>query len=87
VKDPRNTLAVKYARFIKERRFENAQFFVGIVEAMVARVERQDKGKGNQNFTYNPLLEEWAGVCAVTSPRTYRLLAQQLQLPSERHLA
>lgn len=51
---------------------------------MVNARDREERGVGLQNFQYTPALDEFAHICAITSPETYRLLRRHLPLPTIR---
>ncbi|KAF8197121.1 hypothetical protein BJ912DRAFT_923213 [Pholiota molesta] len=48
-----------FARQFAQGKFDDDEVFTGLVEVMVLRVEREDKGRGMQNMTYPPAFDEW----------------------------
>ncbi|KAH7903226.1 hypothetical protein BJ138DRAFT_983430, partial [Hygrophoropsis aurantiaca] len=56
----RNSPCVRYAIGVLEGKYNDNQIFAGLVEAMVQRLDRQERGVGLQNFQYTPAFEEFA---------------------------
>ncbi|KAH7906400.1 hypothetical protein BJ138DRAFT_1016289 [Hygrophoropsis aurantiaca] len=82
----RNSLCIRYAIGVLEGKYKDNTVFTGLVEATVLAQERSERGVGLQNFEYTPCFEEFAHMCAITSPEAYRLLSKAIQLPTVRNL-
>ncbi|KAH7905193.1 hypothetical protein BJ138DRAFT_1130617 [Hygrophoropsis aurantiaca] len=85
-KNPKHSVSVRYAIGVLQGKYKDSSVFTGMVEATVHAHERRERGVGLQNFTYTPSYEEFAHMCAITSPATYRLLSESFQLPTQRNL-
>ncbi|KAH7912049.1 hypothetical protein BJ138DRAFT_1005353, partial [Hygrophoropsis aurantiaca] len=82
----KNSVCVRYALGVLEGKYDGSDVFTGLVKATVLAQERREKGKGLQNFQYDPSYEEFAHMCAIISPETYRLLSRSFQMPTQRNL-
>lgn len=60
--------------------------FNGLLHAIVLGHEREEHGKGMQNFQYSPEWEEMCNIVRIHSPRAYEALKKQLPMPSIRNL-
>jgi hypothetical protein len=75
---------VKYALGVLSGKYQNHKVFTGLVDAMVQARDREERGVGLQNFEYTPALDEFAHICAITSPKAYRMLQREFPLRSLR---
>ncbi|KAF8166954.1 hypothetical protein BJ912DRAFT_1149772 [Pholiota molesta] len=64
----------------------NNEVFNGLVEAMVQKFDREERGVGKQNFQYAPAWEEMCHIIRIQSPRAYKLLRLYFPMPDERSL-
>jgi len=53
---------------------------------MVTRHDKEDRGVGMQNFTYNPAWEEICHITSVHSPKAYKALREYLPMPNMKNL-
>lgn len=60
------------------------QVFSGLVEAVVQKHDREERGVGMQNFRYAPAWDELCHIINVHSPRAYRAVKDHLPMPTER---
>lgn len=51
---------------------------------MVAKLDRDERGVGMQNFRYAPAWDEFCHSIKISSPRAYRVLQEHLPARSER---
>jgi hypothetical protein len=58
--------------------------FTGLVEAMVCKMDREERGTGMQNFHYPPAYDEFMHCLKIQSPRAYRLVSEYFMARSER---
>ena len=58
--------------------------FNGLLQAMVSKHDREERGVGLQNFSYTPAWEELCHIIRIQSPRAYTSLKDYLPMPSER---
>ena len=83
--DPQTSIWVRFARGVVRGEYKDNLVFLGMIEATVMAHNRKSRGVGLQNMQYQPIYEEFAHMVALTSPRTYKLFASHIQLPSLRH--
>ncbi|KAF7305276.1 hypothetical protein HMN09_00778600 [Mycena chlorophos] len=50
---------VRFAKGVLAGKYSDYNVFLGLVNAMVQRVEREERGKGMQNFQYTPAWDEF----------------------------
>lgn len=76
---------MRYALGVLDGKYKDHSIFTGLVDAMVNARDREERGIGLQNFEYTPALDEFAHICAITSPEAYRLLQKHIPLPTIRN--
>lgn len=59
--------------------------FNGLLEAMVQKHDREDRGIGLQNFKYAPAWDEFCHIVNIHSPRAYRALRHSFPAPTQRN--
>ncbi|KAF8328951.1 hypothetical protein F5887DRAFT_1287968 [Amanita rubescens] len=64
---------VRYALGVLRGKYNN-DVFNGLVEAVVTKYEKEERGVGMQNFKYAPAWDELCHIISTHSPRTYRVL-------------
>jgi hypothetical protein len=62
----------------------NDKVFSGLIHAMVAKLDRDERSVGMQNFRYAPAWDEFCHSIKICSPRAYRALQEHLPAKSER---
>jgi hypothetical protein len=60
--------------------------FLGLIEAMVGKVDRKERKVGNQNFKYGNEVVDFSQLMMTISPQSYRYMQMHLQLPTICHL-
>ncbi|KAH6870856.1 hypothetical protein BKA70DRAFT_1578587 [Coprinopsis sp. MPI-PUGE-AT-0042] len=83
--EARHSPCVKYALGNLSGKY-NEKTFEGLVNAYVTMQERQEKGKGMQNFEYSAEFLDMCRDLHATSPAAYRSLKDIIQMPAERTL-
>ncbi|KAH6903462.1 hypothetical protein BKA70DRAFT_1110856 [Coprinopsis sp. MPI-PUGE-AT-0042] len=83
--EARQSPCVKYALGNLSGKY-NEKTFEGLVNAYIAMQERQEKGKGMQNFEYSAEFLDMCRDLHATSPAAYRSLKDIIQIPTERTL-
>ncbi|KAF9780852.1 hypothetical protein BJ322DRAFT_1112246 [Thelephora terrestris] len=83
--DPQTSMWVRFVRGVIKGEYDDKLVFLAMIQATVTAHDRNSRGVGLQNMIYLPIYEEFTQMVALTSPRTYRLLAPHIQLPSLRH--
>ena len=76
---------VRFTRGVIKGEYNDNLVFLAMIQATVTAHDREIRGVGLQNMSYLPIYEEFTQMVALTSPRTYRLFAPHIQLPSLRH--
>lgn len=76
---------VRFVRGVVKGEYDDKLVFLAMIQATVTAHDRESRGVGLQNMSYLPIYEEFTQMVALTSPRTYRLFAPHIQLPSLRH--
>jgi len=83
--DQKTSMWVRFVRGVIKGEYDDKLVFLAMIQATVTAHDRESRGVGLQNMTYLPIYEEFTQMVALTSPRTYRLFAPHIQLPSLRH--
>ncbi|EEB97356.1 hypothetical protein MPER_03340 [Moniliophthora perniciosa FA553] len=53
---------IKFAKGAIQGKYEDNAVFLGLVRAMVQKIDRKDRGVGMQNFTYAPAWDEFVQI-------------------------
>ncbi|KAJ6616541.1 hypothetical protein B0H10DRAFT_2390685 [Mycena sp. CBHHK59/15] len=67
--DAKNTPCIRYAQGVLEGKY-NDQVFSGLVEAMVTKIDREERGVGMQNFDHAPAWDESRGLSCIAGAST-----------------
>ncbi|KAJ6621927.1 hypothetical protein B0H10DRAFT_1910305 [Mycena sp. CBHHK59/15] len=67
--DAKNTPCIKSAQGTLQGKYTDFKVFGGLVEAMIQKVDRLERGVGMQNFKYPPAWDEMAHIVNIHSPR------------------
>ncbi|KAF7973318.1 hypothetical protein HWV62_15563 [Athelia sp. TMB] len=86
-KNPRNP-CILYAKNVLDGHYKDGaeEVFVQLVEAMVTKQDKIERGVGLQNFKYGPGLKELSHLIQIQSPRVYQSLRKIFPLPTARNL-
>lgn len=76
-KNAKTTPCVRYAVGVLKGKYDNA-VFNGLLEAVVTKYDKEERGVGLQNFRYAPAWDEMCHIISIQSPRTYRALLEFL---------
>ncbi|KAJ6615027.1 hypothetical protein B0H10DRAFT_2220789 [Mycena sp. CBHHK59/15] len=79
----KTTPCVRYAQGALQGKYDN-EVFNGLVEAMVTKADREERGVGMQNFKYAPAYDEFCNILRINSPAAYRAFQEHLPGRSER---
>ncbi|KAJ6522433.1 hypothetical protein DFH09DRAFT_1421922 [Mycena vulgaris] len=82
--DAKNTPCIKYAQGTLKGKYTDFKVFEGLVEAMVMKVDRLERGVGMQNFKYAPAWDEMAHIINIHSPRAARALEKHFSMRTQR---
>ncbi|KAJ7195374.1 hypothetical protein GGX14DRAFT_575691 [Mycena pura] len=77
---------LRFARGVALGHYNDLKVFLGLVETMVLATERRIRGVGMQNFKYPQEWREFGALIRMTSPRSYRSMAQHFRMESERSI-
>ena len=77
---------VQFAIGAIDGKYNDDRVFLGLIEAMVGKLDRKERKVGNQNFKYTKEVVDFSQLIMTISPQSYRYMRPQLQLPSVRHL-
>jgi hypothetical protein len=73
-KDAKNSPFIRFAEGAPEGKYQGYGVFTALVEAMVTKVDKEERGVGMQNFTFAPAWDEFVALVSIQSPRTHALL-------------
>jgi hypothetical protein len=79
-------LCLLYAKGVISGEFKSEYIFIGLVEAMVSKKDKEPHGIGLQGFKYAPGLTEFAHIINIHSPQAYQAIRNVLPLPTTRSL-
>ncbi|KAJ7211695.1 hypothetical protein GGX14DRAFT_623340 [Mycena pura] len=77
---------LRFARGVATGLYKDNQVFLGLVQTMQMATERRVRGVGMQNFRYPRESREFGALIRMSSPRTYRTIAQELRMETERSI-
>ncbi|KAL5536122.1 MARS2_3 [Sanghuangporus sanghuang] len=84
--DKQVRLAVRYAKGVVQGEFKEHVVFQGLVESVLLKLDRENKGKNLTNFRYPPAFAEFMSTVQLLSTRTHKLLSEHFPVPSARNL-
>ncbi|KAF8959326.1 hypothetical protein BDZ97DRAFT_1923016 [Flammula alnicola] len=67
-----DNIFLRFARQFAQGKFEKDNVFIDMIKVMVARVEREERGRGMQNMQYPPAFDEWCHELLCIRPEAYR---------------
>ncbi|KAJ6538761.1 hypothetical protein B0H10DRAFT_2245563 [Mycena sp. CBHHK59/15] len=74
---------VRYAQGALQGKYDN-KVFNGLVEAMVTKADKEERGVGMQNFKWAPAYNKFCNIVRITSPAAYRAFQEHLPGRTER---
>ena len=77
---------MKYVRGVLSGEYKGDDLFASILQAMVLKRDKEERGVGMQNFKHAPDLVEFAHIIHTHSPKAYDFLKGHLPLPDPRTL-
>ncbi|KAJ7205209.1 hypothetical protein GGX14DRAFT_368089 [Mycena pura] len=84
--DSSQSVFVRFAVGVLGGKYDDYNVLLGLVDAMVKRVEREEKGKGMQNFQYTPAWDEFMHIVRIHSPRAHQFISNHFQVRSARNI-
>ncbi|KAJ7661512.1 hypothetical protein DFH06DRAFT_1089007 [Mycena polygramma] len=82
--DAKNTPCIKFAQGTLQGKYTEFAVFEDLVEAMVMKVDKLERGVGMQNFKYPPAWDELCHIVQIQSPRAARALAEHFPVRTQR---
>ncbi|KAJ7727802.1 hypothetical protein DFH07DRAFT_970018 [Mycena maculata] len=82
--DAKNTPCIKFVQGTLQGKYNDFKVFGGLVEAMVQKADRLERGMGMQNFKYPPAWGEIAHIVNIHSPRAAKALREHLPIRGHR---
>jgi hypothetical protein len=77
---------MRYAQGVMSGKYKEDDLFGSLMQAVVLRRDKEERGIGMQGFKYAPNLVEWAHIVFTHSPRAYKSVQEYLPLPKARTL-
>lgn len=84
IQNAKDTPCIRFAQGTLAGKYKNFSVFSGLMEAMVTKVDRLERGIGMQNFRYAPAWDEMMHIIKIHSPSALRALQAHLPVRSER---
>ncbi|KAF5391500.1 hypothetical protein D9757_002470 [Collybiopsis confluens] len=81
--DQKHSPLVQYTMGMLSGKYKDAHL-AGLIEALVIRRDREQRGVGLQGIKYPPAWDELCHLIQVSSPKTYRLLEKYFPMQTER---
>ncbi|KAL1684578.1 hypothetical protein GGG16DRAFT_68050 [Schizophyllum commune] len=79
----KNSMYIRFATASLEKKIDN-DVLLGLIQAVVTKLDREERGVGMQNFKYAPAWEEVCSIVQMTSKTAARALGEYLPMPAER---
>ena len=70
---------LRFAQGIMRGDYNGHKVFLGLIHAMVQKVNHEKRGVGMQNFAYAPAWDEFVQIVSIHSPRAHKFLASHFQ--------
>ena len=70
---------MKFAQGALKGKYDGDKVFLGLIQAMVEKVDRTERGVGMQNFAYAPAWDEFTHIVALHCPHAYQFLKKHFQ--------
>ncbi|TFK59586.1 hypothetical protein BDN72DRAFT_944352 [Pluteus cervinus] len=82
----KDTPCVRYAKRVLAGDFKNDghKIFAAMIDVLNRKKDREEQGKGMQNFSWPPEYKEFAHQLNIISPQTYRLFTDHIPGPTTR---
>ncbi|KAF8877790.1 hypothetical protein BD779DRAFT_1448231 [Infundibulicybe gibba] len=84
--DTTNNPLIKYTKGVISGKYQGNDLFGTLLQAVVVKRDKEQRGVGIQNFKYAPELIEFAHIVHTHSPRAYETIKEFLPVPSPRTL-
>ncbi|KAG6819326.1 hypothetical protein H0H93_012927 [Arthromyces matolae] len=84
--DSQKSPMIKYVKGVMSGKYPSNDFFGSLVQVLVLKREKEDRGVGMQGFKYPDSLVEWAHILFTHSRQAYLAVQEFLPLPQARTL-
>ncbi|KAJ7577185.1 hypothetical protein C8J56DRAFT_798958 [Mycena floridula] len=84
--DDKNSPFLRFAMGAVMGDYDDYDVFLGLVHAMVRKVDKEKRGVGMQNFDYAPAWDEFINIVHVHSPRAHQFLAKHFPARTTRSI-
>ncbi|KAJ6616170.1 hypothetical protein B0H10DRAFT_2219755 [Mycena sp. CBHHK59/15] len=74
---------IKFAQGTLQSKYQEFDVFTGLVEAMVMKTDKLERGVGMQNFKHPPAWDELSHIVRIHSPAAARALAEHFPVRTE----
>ncbi|KAI5884956.1 uncharacterized protein SCHCODRAFT_01176952 [Schizophyllum commune H4-8] len=81
--DAKNSMYIRFAIASLEKKIKN-DVLLGLIQPVVTKLDREERGVGMQNFKYAPAWEEVCSIVQMTSKSAARALGKYLPMPAQR---
>lgn len=85
-KNQGGTPCIRYAKGVLQGKFPGGTVFAGMVEAIVQRQDKEERGVGNQNSKYGPAYDEFMHIVQIQSPAAYKFLSTEFPVQTPRNI-
>ncbi|KAL0064040.1 hypothetical protein AAF712_009006 [Marasmius tenuissimus] len=82
----KQSIFMNFAKGAIAGKYDNSEVFIGLVRAMVQKIDRKEHGVTMNNFQYAPAWDEFIQIMQIQSPKAYRFLSTHFQVPSEHNI-
>ncbi|KAJ7828433.1 hypothetical protein B0H13DRAFT_1656278 [Mycena leptocephala] len=78
--------ALRYAIGVLSGKYKGDDIFGGLLNAMIMKSDKEDRGVGTQGMRYAPQVMEFFHILHMHSPRAFKFISKYLPAPTERTL-
>ncbi|KAJ3765163.1 hypothetical protein FB446DRAFT_795330 [Lentinula raphanica] len=69
-----DSIYTRFAQGVISGKFDDEGVFLGLIDAMVQKNDKEQRGVGMQNFRYTPEWDQFMHIVSIHSPRTYEFI-------------
>jgi hypothetical protein len=86
IQDAKHLPFVRFAEGALAGKFKGHEVFTGLVNAMVTKIDKEERGVRMQNFSYTPAWDEFVHIVSIHSPRAHKFLLEHFPAQSMRNI-
>ncbi|KAF7364532.1 hypothetical protein MVEN_00322200 [Mycena venus] len=83
--DTKNTPCIRFAQRTLQGKYTEFEAFTGLVEAMVMKTDKLERGVGMQNFKYPPAWDELCHIVKIHRPSAAKALCEHFPVRGDRN--